>query len=92
MKRFDQVEESCILTQATLLDPRFKNCCFRGDDKKKNAIRSLTQELGEQEPQAVPHAATQPPATKKGKRPSLWDSLEEMKEQKVFILMLNIHL
>ncbi len=33
--RFDRVEEVRILTQATLLDPRFKNRVFRKEDKKR---------------------------------------------------------
>ncbi len=46
-KRFDIFEDIRILALATLLDPRFKNRCFRLAEKKKNAIANLNKELKE---------------------------------------------
>ncbi len=45
VRRFEKVEEIRVLAQATLLDVRFKNHCFRQDEKKKRAIACLNKEL-----------------------------------------------
>ncbi len=45
--RFGVFEDARILAMATLLDPRFKNKCFRSQEKKKYALTCLEKELRE---------------------------------------------
>jgi len=45
-KRFSEIEESEIIAQASILDPRFKKYGFMSDNKFKNAFSILRSRLG----------------------------------------------
>ncbi len=45
--RFGKVEETRVFALASLLDCRFKNKCFRSEEKKKRALGFLSMELKE---------------------------------------------
>ncbi len=77
-KRFNMLEDVRILCMATLLDPRFKNRCFRSSEKKKNALSLLNKELRDTYEMEQLKESTSEPASKRDrcKRgmvfPSLW--------------------
>ena len=86
--RFDVFEDVRIIQMATLLDPRFKNRCFRSAEKKKNAIALLNKELKERYEKkqlelAPPQERVPPP--KQAKRDSLWDKFDSDMEQQVCV-------
>ncbi len=74
--RFEVFEDVRILTMATLVDPRFKNCCFRLQDKKRHAIAQLSKELKENHLKANQMTTTPAgdPPPKKVK--SIWDKYD----------------
>lgn len=40
-RRFADVEKNCLISTATLLDPRVKNTCFIEDENKRKAVKRL---------------------------------------------------
>ncbi|KAM9307434.1 E3 SUMO-protein ligase ZBED1-like [Pholidichthys leucotaenia] len=87
--KFDNLENSTILSLSTLLDPRFKTIGFRSQDKAQNAVQRLTAEcavLMRYTPDtSTDHPSTSAapqPAAPTGQTPSstgfnLWKSLDE---------------
>lgn len=44
-RRFSDVEQNCLITTATLLDPRVKNTCFVDETNKRKAVKNLLDSL-----------------------------------------------
>ena len=80
--RFEKVEDIRILAQATLLDPRFKNKCFRHEEKKKTAIACLNKELKELYKDTAREEEPRSPPKKKAVS-SIWESFDEEVQRQV---------